>query len=84
VAVAGSTLGAQDRDRLLGSTGVSVSTLRLFEKMPRHPVVTLTSVVRLLATTKPTAASAIAGLEKAGILSEITGRGRDRAFAYTS
>ena len=77
-------LVAQDRARLLGSAGVSVSTLRLFEMLPRHPVVTLASVVRLLATTKPTAASAIAGLEKAGILSETTGRQRDRVFAYAS
>jgi Fic family protein len=77
-------LVAQDRGRLIGSAGVSVSTLRLFEKLPRHPVVTLASVVRLLATTKPTAASAIAGLEKAGILSETTGRQRDRVFAYAS
>ena len=77
-------LVAQDRTRLVGSAGVSVSTLRLFEKLPRHPVVTLASVVRLLGTTKPTPASAIAGLEKAGILSETTGRQRDRVFAYAS
>ena len=56
----------RDRRRLLGSAGVSVSTLRLFEELPRHPVVTLASVVKLLETTKPTAASAIAGLERAG------------------
>ena len=64
--------------------GVSVSTLRLFEPLPRHPVVTVASVMKLLETTKPTAASAIAGLEKAGILSETTGRQRDRVFAYAS
>jgi Fic family protein len=74
----------RDRLRLLGSAGVSVSTLRLFEALPHHPVVTLTSVVKLLRTTKPTASSAIAGLEKAGILSETTGRQRDRVFNYTA
>jgi Fic family protein len=77
-------LVAQDRDRLLGSAGVAVSTLRLFEQLPRHPVVTLASVVKLLDTTKPTAASAIAGLERAGVLSETTGRQRDRVFTYTA
>jgi Fic family protein len=63
---------------------VSVSTLRLFEALPHHPVVTLASVVNLLKTTKPTAASAIAGLERAGVLSETTGRQRDRVFTYTA
>jgi len=74
----------RDRLRLLGSAGVSVSTLRLFEELPHHPVVTLASVVKLLKTTKPTAASAISGLERAGVLSETTGRQRDRVFTYTA
>jgi Fic family protein len=72
----------QDRTRLLGSAGVSVSTLRLFDELPRHPVVTLASVVKLLRTTKPTAASAASRLERAGILAETTGRQRDRVFTY--
>jgi Fic family protein len=75
-------LVGRDRLRLLDSSGVTVSTLRLFEELPRHPVVTLASIVKLLGTTKPTAAGAIAGLEKAGILSETTGRRRDRVFTY--
>lgn len=74
----------RDRVRLLASPGVTVSTLRLFEALPRHPVVTLARVVTLLKTTKPTAASAIAGLEQAGVLSETTGRQRDRVFVYAA
>lgn len=74
----------QDRTRLLGSAGVSVSALRLFEELPRHPVVTLASVVRLLETTKPTAASAVSWLEREGVLAETTGRKRDRVFAYAA
>jgi Fic family protein len=74
----------QDRTRLLGSAGVSVSALRLFEVLPRHPVVTLASVVKLLETTKPTAASAVSWLERVGILAETTGRQRDRVFAYAA
>jgi Fic family protein len=74
----------RDRLRLLGYPGASVSTLRLFEVLPSHPIVTLASAVRLLKTTKPTAASAIAGLENAGILVESTGRRRDRVFTYAA
>src|SRR5439155_1293103 len=55
---------------------------RLFEELPRHPVVTITGAVKLLGTTKPTAAKAIALLEKAGVLAETTGRRRDRTFSY--
>ena len=80
----GASLVERDRVRLLGSPGVSVSTLRLFEALARHPVVTLASVVKLLKTTKPTAASAISSLEKAGVLSETTGRQRDRVFTYAT
>jgi len=44
--------------------------------------VTITGAVKLLGTTKPTAAKAIALLEKAGVLAETTGRRRDRTFSY--
>ena len=74
----------RDGKRLLASAGVSVSTLRLFDQLPRHPIVTLASAVKLLGTTKPTAASAIAALEKLHILEETTGRQRDRVFTYAA
>jgi Fic family protein len=77
-------LMARDHRRVLHSKGVSVSTLRLFDHLHRHPIVTLASVVKLLATTKPTAASAVAHLEKLGILQETTGRRRDRVFTYAA
>jgi hypothetical protein len=55
---------------------------RLFEELPRHPVVTITGVVEILKTTKPTAAKAIALLEEVGVHTETTGRKRDRTFSY--
>jgi hypothetical protein len=55
---------------------------RLFEELPRHPVMTITGVVKLLETTKPTAAKAVAFLEEVGVLTETTGRRRDRTFRY--
>jgi Fic family protein len=55
---------------------------RLFESLPRHPVITVKSAVRLGETTKPTAAKAIDSLCTADILVETSGRSRDRTYAY--
>jgi Fic family protein len=71
-----------DRARLLGFEAASVSALRLFEHLPRHPIVTVASAVRLLDASKPTATRAIEVLAGAGVLVETTGKRRDRSFAY--
>lgn len=75
-------LVATDRARVLAHAATSVSTLRLFELLPRHPVTTVSAVTSLLATTKPTAGRAIESLVDAGVLVETSGRKRDRSFAY--
>ena len=50
-------------------------------QLPRHPIVTIPGVVKLLETTKPTAAKAVGVLEDISILEETTGRRRDRTFS---
>lgn len=75
-------LVSRDRDRVMAAGKASVIALRLFEELPRHPVVTIAGAVKLLETTKPTAAKAIALLEEVGVLIETTGRRRDRTFSY--
>ena len=75
-------LVSADRVRLLAHEGTSIATLRFFELLPRHPIVTVASAIKLLATTKPTAARAIDLLVDAGVLVETTGRRRDRSFVY--
>jgi Fic family protein len=75
-------LVSRDRARVLAAGAASVVAARLFEALPRHPVVTIAGTVRLLETTKPTAAKAIALLEEVGVLTETTGRKRDRTFGY--
>jgi len=75
-------LVSRDRARVLAAGKASVIASRLFEELPRHPVVTITGTVKLLDTTKPTATKAIALLEEVGVLSETTGRRRDRTFTY--
>ncbi len=75
-------LVAVDRARVLAHEGMSVVALRLFELLPRHPVVTVASVMKLVDTTKPTAGRAIELLVVAGVLVETTGKKRDRSFVY--
>ncbi len=71
-----------DRARLLATEGVSLGALRLFELLPRRPIVSVASATELLATTKPTAGKAVELLVAAGVLVESTGKRRDRSFAY--
>jgi len=75
-------LVAADRARVLAHAGMSVVALRLFEFLPRQPVITVASVMKLVATTKPTAGRAIELLVAAGVLVETTGKKRDRSFVY--
>lgn len=77
-------LVAADRARVLAQEGMSVVALRLFELLPRCPVVTVASVMKLVKTTKPTAGRAIELLVAAGVLVETTGKKRDRSFVYRS
>jgi Fic family protein len=75
-------LVAADRARVLAHEGMSVVALRLFELLPRHPVVTVASVMKLVETTKPTAGRTIELLVATGVLVETTGKKRDRSFVY--
>jgi Fic family protein len=75
-------LVGSDRARLLDNQMASVSAFRLFEQLPRHPVVTVVSAMRLIECTKPTATRAIEALVNIRVLIETTGKKRDRSFAY--
>jgi DNA-binding IclR family transcriptional regulator len=61
---------------------MSISALRLFEFLPRHPLVSVALVMKLAETTKSTAGKALDLLVEAGVLVESTGKKPDRAFAY--
>ena len=75
-------LVSRDRDTVLAHPATSVSAMRLFEDLPKHPVVTVARATGLLGATKPTAAKAIDALVAADVLVESTGRRRDRMFGY--
>lgn len=86
VASAQSLFAVVNRDRraVLAEPSSSVAAARLFELLPRHPILTVAGAARLLETTKPTATKAIAALVTAGVLAERSGRKRDRNFGYSA
>lgn len=72
----------RDRRRLLAHPAATVPAVRLWEALPSRPIVTLLMATNVMRTSKPTAAKAIATLCNAKILHEISGRRRDRVYAY--
>ncbi len=75
-------LVARDRTRVLEHAGGSLAAARLFELLPRHPIVSVAWAIQHLGVSKPTAGRAVGALENAGVLVEITGKKRDRLWAY--
>ena len=51
--------------------------------LPKRPILTVGTAMTLLEASRPTAARAVDALVAAGILTETTGRKRDRAFRYS-
>ena len=74
----------EDRTRVLAKGSSSIMAARLFELLPERPIVTVGSVTQLLQTTKPTASKAIRDLVGANVVTETTGRKRDRLFSYAA
>lgn len=70
------------RHALTAHPQATVTAIRLFESLPDHPMVTLPSAGQLLAASSPTAGKAIDLLLQLGILHEMTGKRRDRVYAY--
>ena len=58
------------------------SANRLFELLQRKPLVTLQAARRELGVTLPTASSAMNHLVEIGVVREVTGKQRNRVFAY--
>ncbi len=71
-----------DRRTLTNLNSVKVSAIRLFELLPEQPMVTAAKAREMIGSTKPTTNKAIDSLIEAGVLEEITGKQRDRIYAY--
>lgn len=82
VAQALHTLIGRDRSRVLNHDRSTIATVRLLDCLPSNPVVTNSSASALLDLTAPTVRKAIGLLENLGVLREVTGRRRDRVYAY--
>ena len=72
----------KDRRIVANHRAATIPSVRLFDLLPEHPMVTLPMAMKLLNISKPTTGKAIDALCQAGILQEITGRKRDRVYAY--
>jgi len=75
-------VSVEDRARITALGRVSGSALRIHQALQRRPLVSIPHLVRETRLSAPTAASALAALGKSGIVREITGRKRNRIFAY--
>ena len=72
-----------DRGRILSDERSTVAAIKLLECLPSHPIVTVRAASELLRLTAPPTRKAIGLMESLGILREVTGKGRGRAFAYS-
>ena len=72
-----------DRVRIAG-TRSSATLQRLHEELQRTPILSTTRAVRLTNLTHPTVTKGFLALERRGIVRELTGRKRGRAFEYTA
>ena len=72
----------ENREQLHARNDATVLSLRLFERLPQHPVVTVNRVVELLDCSRPAAAKALRVLEGAGVLSALGERKKNRALVF--
>jgi len=71
-----------DRDKIHGVGRGAASALRLHDLAGRRIVLTGGGTARLLGLSVPTVNAALARLQQAGIIREVTGRRRGRVFVY--
>lgn len=71
-----------DAERVAALGRPATNVLRVFGALRQRPLATINDVVARTGVSYPTTARAIQALESLGIVREITGRQRDRVFAY--
>lgn len=76
------TLFHEDRERIVPSGRRAGSMLRVHDALKARPVTSLPEVVRQTGLTPPTAGVAMEALVHLGLARELTGRRRNRVFAY--
>ena len=72
----------RSRSRLVARDEATVMSIRLFELLPEHPILTVNRVVNLLGCSRPTAAKALRVLEAAEVLQALDERKKNRAVVF--
>ncbi len=70
------------RERVLVREDATVFSLRLFELLPEHPIVTVNRVVEMLGCSRPAAGKALRILEAASVLRPLDDRKKNRALVF--
>ena len=70
------------RARLLASAEATVLSIRLFELLPEHPILTVNRVIQLLDCSRPAAAKALRVLENARVLRPLDERKKNRRLVF--
>ena len=76
------SLFQQDQARIQRQGRAAGSALRVHEALKERPVRSVPEAAAHAGLSFPTAANAMRTLERAGIVRELTGRRRNRLFAY--
>lgn len=71
-----------DRDRITADSDRAGSSLRVHDWLQSNPFVTSNILVEQIGLSAPTVNAALADLERLGIVTEITGKRRNRVFSY--
>ena len=72
----------KDEQRIQALGRAASSGLRVFQVFKERPILTVRSVEKRTGVSFPAASSSVRRLERLGIVREITGRRRDRVYAY--
>ena len=72
----------EDEQKIQALGRIASTTLRVFSLLRRHPLVSLNQACERTGLSFPAATKAMQALEDLGIVREITGRRRNRIFAY--
>jgi Fic family protein len=76
------TILGEARERLLAREDATVLSLRLFELLPQHPLITVNRAVGLLDCSRPAAAKALRILEAAAVLQPLDARKKNRTLMF--
>ena len=75
-------LFARDEQRIEGIGRAAGSALRVHKLLQERPLLSIAKAAERLQLSQPTVATALAHLERLGLVEEVTGRRRNRLFSY--